>query len=200
MLLAAIGTAVLSQLGAAVISIDIGRDSALVAAEYELRGTDAPLELTIIRFRRQRLRLPDNAAWAVESMPGLYRLTGSHTEKTGGGSGLTYTVSGDLSRIPVALPAVTPPPDGAVIRIEVRGLSQTSAWNDAFPRLEPQPDGSAIAVLESLPAFLRTPPDGREWSANRIADMCVALLVLFATLFWWLRQSTWGRRARLAAR
>jgi hypothetical protein len=200
MLLAICGAVVLAQLVSAEVSIELTADSALVEARYQAVGAADSIGFTLIRLSGQELHLSSGGAASMERQAGLYRISASAANSPTGYSVLQYTVSGDLSRIPIAVPNTPPPLDGASVRIRVRGLDRAAAWAGAFPRLEPQVDGSATAELESVPAFLRTPPGERDWSVNRLADAFVALLVVLATAFWWLRRRSIRERMEAGAR
>lgn len=194
MLLAPLGSALLAQVAAADISIDLGSDSALVDARYELVASVESVDLTLIRLKGQSLRFPSGNPPITSSARGLYRLNIEHGGEPIREACLQYVVLGDLSRVPIAVPDLSPVAEGARVRVKVSGLSRTASLEDGFPRLIPQVPGRAAAELETVPNFLRAPPDARSWSVNRLADTSVLVMVLFATAIWLVRRRV---RARL---
>jgi hypothetical protein len=163
MLLAALGTAVLTQLNAASISIVFAADSASVEASYEFTSIDDSSGLTLIRLQGQELHLTPGGSTSYTREIGLYRIQVRNDVNAPTTPLVRYSVSGGLSRVPIPVPEAAPRLDGAPVLIQVFGLGPTAAWSDAFPRLEPQADGSAIgyfAVYLAYPAR----PDGRRFS------------------------------------
>ncbi len=193
MLLAALSSVLLAQLTAAEITIDLSTDSAVIEARYEMLEPIDSIDLTLIRVRGQGLQLLTGRPAISLAAPGLYRLTSTHALGPQRYVEVRYNVVGDLDRVPIAVPDVSPPAEGARVRVRVSGLSRAAALDDAFPRLTPQADGTATAELESVPSFLRTPPDGHVWSINHLADASVGLLVLAATALW-LSRRRWAAR------
>jgi hypothetical protein len=193
MLAATMGLAIVAQMTAATVSIDFQGDSALVEARYDAVVSADSLGFTLIRLSDQSLRLAGVDGGVLEPTAGLYRLRAPLSN--GEGATIRYVVGRDLSRIPIAVPDIAPPLDGASVSIYVSGLSRDAALDEGFPRLLLLDDGSASARLESLPGLLRVPPDLGHWSVSQMADASVALLVVFATVFWFYRRQAARRQS-----
>jgi hypothetical protein len=186
-----------AQLVAADISIEIATDStAVVAASYQIQGQQDSLYLSLAKLRDQRLEFFHPSVVSqrpyIAVSPGLYRirLAASDAQTVG----IRYSVHGDLSRIPFAVPDAPTVSGSTQIHIRVVGVGPNALLRDGFPRLVREADGSAVARLENLPNFLRTPPQMGQWSVNRISETGVVLLALFATACWLLWRRALSRR------
>jgi hypothetical protein len=188
MLLATLGSAVLAQLLAADISIDLRADSALVEARYEILEPVDSVGFAVIRLQGQELHPLPGSPPITLSTTGLYRFSVANAGAPMQEVSLRYVVRGDRARVPIAVPDASPVVEGAHVRMRVSGLASSASLDDGFPRLVPQVGGAAAATLETVPSFLRVPPDVPGWSINRLADASVIVLVLLATAFWLVRR------------
>ena len=193
MLISLVGFAIVTQLTAAEVSVHIHNDSATVEASYKFSTAVDTVEFTLIRLSNQDVVFSRTSKQYVDALPGLYKLSVQRST-TESEVVISYKVLANLHRIPIAIPTTPPPLDGALVRIRVIGLEPDRAFGDGFPRLTMLPDGSALAEMESLPGLLRVPPRSDQISVNSLADASVALLILFATVFWFSRR--WMLRSR----
>ena len=179
------------QLTAAEIVIELGGSTTVVEARYEVGESSGSVVFNIMRFPGQELDLlVSDRSDTVESdtLSGLYRLTVAPAVTSSTTAVIRYEVSGQLSRIPLAVPDVPAEPGAGGVRISLRGFSARAALAGGFPRFELRDDSTAVAELDNVPGFVRLPPDQGQWSVNRISEIVVVLLVVFASSYWLLRQ------------
>ena len=179
------------QLNAAEIVIELGDSTAVVEARYEIGKSSESVVFNIMRFPGQELHLlvtDRNDTVESDTLSGLYRLTVAPAATSGTAAVIRYEVSGELSRIPLAVPDVPTEPGTGGVRISLRGFSARAALAGGFPRFELRDDSTAVAELDNVPGFVRLPPDQGQWSVNRISEIVVVLLVVLASSYWLLRQ------------
>jgi hypothetical protein len=190
--------ALIPQLGTADVGIDIRTGSVTVDARYEFDVAIDSLHFSVIKVLGQQFRLVPDAdpigQLSLTELPGLYRIrVNPHADETQ--VDLRYQISGDVFRIPIAVPNLPAKAGGNGVRIVITGVSPNAAVRDGFPRLARQPDGTAVARMENLPSLIRLPPNEGELSANRLADGAVVLLVLVTTAYWVVWRRTRARAA-----
>jgi hypothetical protein len=186
-----------AQLVAADILIEIETDStAVVEASYQIHGKRDSLYLSLAKLRNQRLEIfhPTVVSQSshIAAAPGLYRIMMATSDEQI--VDIRYGVHGDLSRIPLAVPNAPAEPGSSRIHVRVVGVSPAAVLRDGFPRLVREVDGSAVARLENLPNFLRIPPQTGQWTVNRMSEVGVVVLALFATTCWLLWRRALSRR------
>ena len=194
-LLAGIVTLGSVQLASAEISIDVGERSATVEARYRLVEIVDPVRFVMIRLREQSVHLTNTAPGDVADIrasSGLYEFTVAPSRSGELIVSVRYEVTGNLDRIPILNPDVATAPGSKSVHIRVNGIAADAALKDAFPRLVLDANGVASASLENLPSLVRLPSLQGTWSTNRVAEVVVALLVLFATLIWIVRRRLLG--------
>ncbi len=179
------------QLTTADITIDLTGATTVVEARYELDEPFESLVFNVIRLPRQAFRLiPREAGDTIESdtLTGLYRVRLTSTTSLNRTAVIRYEVTGDMSRVPLAVPAIPTEPGIGRVTITIRGLGSHVALKDGFPRLEPRNGDYAAAELDNVPGFVRIPPNIGEWSVNRLAEIAVIMLVALASSYWLLRR------------
>ena len=176
------------QLASADVRITIDADSAVVNATYETRGTSDSLRFTIIRLRGQTLAVPipqpDSQPVAVRELDGLTWVIITSTSGSPHTAHLRYTVTGDLSRIPIAVPDVATEPAASRVVVRVVGWSATASLDETFPRFIREVDGSAVAHPANLPNFVRIPPERGRWTVSRLVQWFVVVLFAFTSFVW----------------
>ncbi|MFQ6045042.1 MAG: hypothetical protein ACE5PT_01615 [Gemmatimonadales bacterium] len=184
------GAAVALQLAAADVTIEIHPDSAVVQARYELAAERDSVRLSLIRLRGVSVTPdPGSGRWLPMTGGGGYWITAYSAQRT---AYLRYVVTGDLSRIPVAVPEIPADPAEEGVALRVLGVNSTARLRDGFPRLEPGRDGWAVARLANVPSFVRLPPETGVLSASGAAQTFVVLLVAGSSVAWALYG--WRRR------
>ena len=179
------------QLNASEIVIELGGPTTVVEARYEIGEPFDSLALNIIRLPGQEVHLLSadmTDTIESETLTGLYRLILTPMSGSGTTAYIRYEVTGNLSRIPLAVPEIPTGPGARSVRIKLRGLNTQAALAEGFPRFEPRTDGTAVAELDNVPGLVRLPPDQGQWSVNRISEIVVVLLVVLASSFWLIRQ------------
>lgn len=180
------------QLDSAHVSIELDAKSAMVEARYHIAESADPIRFVLIKLNAQHLRMSiisgAEATVSLDTLPGLYAFTLAPSDWRETVVSVRYEVTGDLARIPLFIPSTPTEPGFGGVRILIRGVGSYAVLNDAFPRLVRATDGSVTARPENLPSFVRLPPNRGSWTTNRVADVSVALLVLFATVSWVLRR------------
>ncbi len=184
--------AVVPQLNGADVTIQIEADSAFVEARYEFEQVQDSLTFFVIKLRGQQLEFiaddEQSQYLTAFGLSGMYSLSVARQRSDSHQITLRYRITGEISRIPIAVSDV-PFESGSVgVHIAVRGVSPNASLRDGFPRLSWASDGSAMLDLDNLPSFVRLPPSQGEWSANWIADLAVVLLVLVSSLYWLYRR------------
>ena len=176
--------AVLQLTGADVV-ISVAGNTATVAAAYQMRDTVDSVRVVLIRIPDQSLRVIAPSFVRPVARRGLYEVTVPSTAHNT--LSLRYRVSGDLRRIPVAIPSLPTMPGAGVVSIVVEGLPDSVALDDAFPRLTRQEAGRAAATLDNLPSFVRVTAASTVFSASTFTTVA-ALFLLLGSGFWWLRR------------
>jgi len=179
------------QLNAAEIVIELVGSTTIVDARYEIGEPFDSLELNIIRLPGQEIRLlAADMSNTIESdtLTGLYRLLLTPTSGWDTKAKIRYEITGELSRIPLAVPEIPTGPGARSVRISLRGFNTQAALAEGFPRFELRADGSAVAELDNVPGLVRLPPDQGQWSVNRISEIVVVLLVVLASSYWLLQR------------
>ncbi len=173
------------QLTGADVVISVAGDTATVAAAYQMRETVDSVRVVLIRIPDQSLRVIAPSFVRPVVRRGLYEFTVASTARNT--LSLRYRVSGDLRRIPVAIPSLPTMPGAGVVSIVVEGLPDSVALDDAFPRLIRQEAGRAAATLDNLPSFVRVTATSTVFSASNFTTVA-ALLLLVGSGLWWLRR------------
>jgi hypothetical protein len=178
----------LSQLGAADISIEIASSSAQVEARFDFGQVADSVRFSLIRLPGQAVEFVNlegvGASTQSSEEDGLVWVTAALEESS---TSVRYRVSGSLARIPIPVPVVAAEPGAGAVRISVRGLDADARFHEGFPRLVLRSDGSAVAQLDNVPSFVRPPPRRSAWSVNRGAQLLVVGLVVGASVVWILR-------------
>ena len=191
---AVVAVVVALQLGGADIAIVVTADSAVVEARYEFAAPVDTLTFYLIRLRDQDVEILPGGhgvdTLAVDELPGLTRLTAYGSRLS---ARIRYVVTGDLSRIPIPVPDLATEAGERHVRLRVGGVSEAARLAEAFPRLEREEDGSAVARLNDLPSFVRLPPEANAWTLSRTSQVLVVVLLVAAAGSWLL----WRRIRRL---
>jgi len=194
-LLALVAAAPQGALQDARIRIAIVGDTAHVVARYRITGPGDSIRFHAMRvtaqhpvfdrrFRDPRLRL--------DTLPGLYRLTA-----LGRGRALMlelrYSVSGDLSRIPLFVPDAPSTPGQSQVTILVDGLAPARAARFVVPRFTR--DGRTWrASPDHLPGMVALVKPEGGFPVPVLAQWSVLLIAFGGTLAWLLTQLV-ARRA-----
>jgi hypothetical protein len=180
----------LSQLAAADISIDVLPTSARVEARFDFSNAQDAVRFSLIRVPRQKIDFERHEQpSASEFRDEQERLTWVTAALENGSARLRYRVTGSLARIPIPVPELPAEAGAGAVTISVSGLDVDARFHEGFPRLLPQPDGSAVARLDNVPSFVRRPPRRAAWSVNRWAQLLVVGLVVGASVAWVVRAS-----------
>jgi hypothetical protein len=169
-----------ASLVSARMVVALEASSAAVTATYKVSDGN-PVELVLIHLPRQTI---DSIERAEPARPagGLTRITVPVDQ---GVARLRYWVSGNLSRIPLAVPSIPTTRGTRAVEIRVAGLSAQARLDDAFPRLRLD-GGVALATLANVPSVLRLPTETR-WSLLKVLDLFVIGLIVASSLFWYRR-------------
>jgi hypothetical protein len=109
---------------------------------------------------------------------------------------VSFTVehpNGDLHRIPLAVPSAVPISGRQPVELDVNLPAGEVHFGDLFPRMDWDSETSAHTTLATVPSLLIlhsrlaggiTAADA--WSASRVADVCMALLLISGSLTWWI--------------
>lgn len=101
--------------------------------------------------------------------------------------------NGDLYRIPIAVPSAVPISGQHPVDLDVTLPAGDLHYGDLFPRMDWHSETSAdttlgtvpsLMILHSRPAATVTVSDW--WSASRLADLGMALLLLLGSVTWWM--------------
>jgi len=172
------------------IHIAIAGNTARVSARYRVTDPGDSIRFNALRvasqhtafdrpFRDPRLRL--------DSLPGLLRLTA--TER---GRMLTlelrYTVSGDLSRIPLFVPEAPTAPGQSRVSILVDGLAPERVGRFVVPRFTGGPGSAWRAAPDHLPSLVALVKPERGVPVPALAQWSVLLVAVGGTLAWLLTQ------------
>jgi len=171
--------------------IELGNSRTVVEARYEIGVPFDSLALNIIRLPGQKVSLmAADMTDKIESdtLTGLYRLLLTPASGSGTMALVRYEVTGELSRIPLAVPEIPTGPGAKSVRISLRGFNAYAALAEGFPRFELRADGTAVAELDNVPGLVRLPPNRGQWSVNRISEIVVVLLVVLASSYWLKRR------------
>lgn len=178
----------------AQIHIGLTGDSAHVAARYRIADAGSSIRFNALRVASQNLWLHrplTDARLRLDTLPGLFRLTAGGLGRTVGLE-LRYTVSGDLSRIPLFVPEAPTAPGQSRINILVDGLAPERVARFMVPRFTREPGGPWRATPDHLPSLVALVKPERGLPVPALAQASVLAVALGGTLAWLL--------ARLAAR
>ncbi len=179
------GLALVAQLQAATVNVQVSPDSAAVEARY--RFADAqPVTFVLIRRPHQgvdAIEVSGGQATTQEAT-GLLRLTVLPTDTA---IRITYMVRGRLVRIPIPVPDRPSSPGLPRVQIHIRGLPANARLERAFPRLTAEDPGIAGATLANVPSLIRLPPLSGKASVTQAAEWFVVLLVAFGSTVWIVR-------------
>ena len=179
------------------IRIAIAGDTARVVGRYRVTDLGDSIRFNAMRvalqqtafdrrFRDPRLRL--------DTLPGLFRLTAA-----GRGRSLAlelrYTVTGDLSRIPLFVPEAPTTPGQSRVTISVHGLASERVARFTVPRFVRDPSGAWQAAPDHLPGLVALVGSARGIPVPALAQWSVPLIALGGTLAWLLAQLAARRRA-----
>lgn len=172
------------------IRIAIAGDTAHVVARYRITDPGDSIRFNAMRaasqhttfdrrFRDPRLRL--------DTLPGLFRLTA-----LGRGRGISlelrYTVSGDLSRIPLFVPEAPSTPGQSRVSILVDGLAPERVARFVVPRFTQDAGGVWRAAPDHLPSFVALVKPERGLPVPALAQWSILLIAVGGTLAWLLTQ------------
>jgi hypothetical protein len=109
---------------------------------------------------------------------------------------VSFTVehaNGNLHRIPLAVPSAAPLSGRQPVELDVKLPAGEVHYGDLFPRMDWESETAAHTTLATVPSLLIlhsraaggiTAADA--WSASRIADICMTLLLVSGSLTWWI--------------
>ncbi len=179
------------------IRVAITGDTARVMARYRITDAGDSLRFNAIRvasqgltfdrpFRDPRLRL--------DTLPGLFRVTAAGRGR-GLGLELRYSITGDLSRIPLFVPEAPTVPGESRLLILVDGLEPHRVAAFPFPRFARDGLGPLVSTPEHLPSFLAVVARPKALPVPAIAQWSVLLIALGGTGAWVVAQLRARRRA-----
>lgn len=178
------------------IRIAIAGDSARVMARYRVTGVGDSIRFNAMRVRSQELafdRPLHDPRLRFDTLPGLFRLTA-----LGRGRAialeLRYTVSGDLSRIPLFVPQAPTTPGKSRVAIIVDGLAPDRVARFIVPRLTRDPGGAWRAAPDHLPSFIALVKPEGGLPVPTLAQWSVVLIAVAGTLAWLLTRLSARRR------
>ena len=178
------------------IRIAITGDTARVMARYRVTDAGDSLRFNAIRIASQETafdRRFGDPRLRLDTLPGLFRLTAA-----GRGRRLTlelrYTVTGDLSRIPLFVPEAPTVPGESRILILVDGLEPGRVATFPFPHFTRDPAGLLLSTPDHLPSFVAVVARAGPVSVPAIAQWSVLLIVLGGTGVWLLARLRARRR------
>jgi hypothetical protein len=109
---------------------------------------------------------------------------------------VSFTVehaNGDLQRIPIAVPSAAPLSGRQPVELDVNLPPGEVHFGDLFPRMDWDSETSAHTTLATVPSLVILHSRaaggitaGDAWSASRIADISMALLLFCGSLTWWM--------------
>ena len=174
------------QLDSATIEIDLAGTDATVRAVYHIsRAPSDSVRFVLMRIAGQSVELIGATQPTLSGDEGAFAFTVPAASSGASTTVLEYTVSGDLTRIPIFVPNAPTDPGRGRVELRVRGYVHLDAVRDAFPRFSTVAD-AIVSRPENLPSFVLLPV-GSGLSTNRAADALVAFLILLGTALWTLR-------------
>ncbi len=179
-----------TQLTGANVLITLSGDSAVVAAEFERPSGGDSLRAVLIRIPNQEVRLIPPPSADLTPRQGLYEMLVPKVANTT--ASVRYLVSGDLDRIPIAVPDSPTVPGTGAVHLVVIGLSDSVRLEDAFPRLARAEDMRAVATLDNVPSFVRLAAPNAVFSARSFTAMALLGLLLGSGV-WWIRRRVLAR-------
>ena len=168
-----------------------GQRGAGKTARYRIVDAGDSVKLNLIRVASQALAFQrpfPEPRLRLDTLPGLYRLTAS-----GRGRAITtelrYSVSGDLSRIPLFVPEAPTRPGESRVLLLVDGLSADRVSRFRVPRFTRDPGGVWRADPDHVPSLIALVKPRRGLPVPLLAQWSVLLVAAGGTLAWLLTLS-----------
>jgi hypothetical protein len=178
----------------------IDAHTAHVTATFATSGGNGPLSVVLAQWEGDTisgLSVDEDGrpvSVQVESDPAIMRVVIPPSAATV--HVVSFTVqhaNGDLHRIPLPVPSATPVSGRQPVELDVSLPAGEVHFGDLFPRMDWDGDTSAHTSLATVPSLLilHSRAAGRitaadTWSASRVADICMALLLVSGSLTWWI--------------
>ncbi len=178
------------------VRMTLAGDTARVSARYRVTDAGDSVRFNAMRVRSQELAFDHpfrDPRLRLDTLPGLFRLTALGRGRAMALE-LRYTVSGDLSRIPLFVPQAPTTPGQSRVAIIVDGLAPDRVARFVVPRFTRDPGGAWRAAPDHLPSFIALVKPKSGLPVPALAQWSVLLVAIGGTLAWLLTQLSARRR------